>query len=76
MSDKLSNEELLEAKQSYIEALEELDKDPRFFQIQKRPIKKLIEDKIAEIDEILEENKWEDSYYTWLDGNLAHLLWL
>ena len=51
----MTKEELLEAKQSYIEALGELDKDPRFFQIQKRPIKKLIEEKITEIDKILKE---------------------
>ena len=68
----MNNEELLTIKQNYIDALEKLDKNNMLLQIQKRPIKKLIEDKIAEIDEILEENKWEDSYYTWLDGNLAH----
>ena len=55
MSDDLSNEELLTIKQNYIDALEKLDKNNMLLQIQKRPIKKLIEDKIAEIDEILEK---------------------
>ena len=48
-------EELLTIKQNYIETLEELDKNPMLLQIQKRPIKKLIEEKITEIDKILEE---------------------
>ena len=72
----MTNEELLKAKQIYIETLEELDNNPILLQIQKRPIKKLIEEKITEIDKILEENKWEDSYYTWLDGNYQHRFWL
>ena len=53
----MTNEELLEAKQLYIETLEELDKNPMLLQIQKRPIRKLIEEKITEIDKILGENK-------------------
>ena len=51
----MTNEELLTIKQNYIDAIEKLDKNNMLLQIQKRPIKKLIEDKIAEIDEILEK---------------------
>ena len=51
----MTNEELLEAKQLYIETLEELDNNPMLLQIQKRPIKKPIEAKITVIDKILEE---------------------
>lgn len=57
MSDDLSNEELLTIKQNYIDALEKLDKNNMLLQIQKRPIKKLVENKIAEIDEILEKQE-------------------
>ena len=53
----MDKEDLLKSRQIYIETLEELENAP-MVKIMKRGFKKLIEDKIAEIDKYLEEEKW------------------